>query len=73
MATLSETEIAIHHLLNVWRKFDPHPSSDTILVHRNEPSVEAAAAFLEIAGYGDDWGFEFVLNQRGIELMNAEI
>ncbi|HDV6320872.1 TPA: hypothetical protein RJR38_002699 [Burkholderia multivorans] len=72
MTTLSEAEIAIHHLLNVWRKFDPHPSSDKILLHRNESSLQAAAAFLEAAGYGDDFGFELVLNQRGIELMNTD-
>lgn len=64
-------EEAAHHLLWVWYQYGDSTRKD-YLEHRNMAAGEQAAEFLEELGYGEDEGYGFKVNQKGLDLMEKE-
>jgi len=68
----TEVEVAIYHLLHVWRQYNSWGSDSKAFSHANMGAGEAAADYLERMGYGHDNGYQFVPNQKAIDLMGRE-
>lgn len=70
---VTREQLAIHHMLNVWRQYNSWGSTDAAFTHASMSAGEDAAEYLQALGYGVDDGYRFALNQKGIDLMHADI
>lgn len=65
-----EFEKAVFNMLWIWRQYNMYKSMETEFVYANMRAGENATDFLIRHGYGEDDGYSFVLNEKGIKLMS---
>lgn len=65
-----EFEKAVFNMLWIWRQYNMYKSMETEFAHANMRAGENATDFLIRHGYGEDDGYSFVLNEKGIKLMS---